>query len=263
MDKEIRNELIDKIIQQYELDSKDIADCVELFYDCQELRIRHANRERTEGPGQLVSWLAKWLQLGEKVIGSKLLNWVNSDKSPEECKWAFDQVGIGPIIASGLAAHIDVTKAPCISSLWKFSGCAPGFDRKVKGKTLPYNARLKVLIWKLGQSFCKVSGKEDATYGQYYRVFKDREIQKNDEGLYKEAAARELTTKKFRPDTVTLKRLEQGKLSDAHLHARACRKTAKLFLSHYWLIARKSRGLPISDPYSIAILKHGHRIDPK
>ena len=55
---EIRNVLIDKIIKTYELDTKDVADVVELYYDCQELRVKHASRERSEGTGELVSWLA-------------------------------------------------------------------------------------------------------------------------------------------------------------------------------------------------------------
>jgi hypothetical protein len=75
---ETRNVLIEKIIKTYELDTKDIADVVELYYDCQELRIKHANRERTEGPGELVSWIAYWLELGEKAVTGKLKNWVNS-----------------------------------------------------------------------------------------------------------------------------------------------------------------------------------------
>jgi hypothetical protein len=161
-----RNALVDQIIKTYELDTKDIADVVELYYDAQELRIKHANRERTEGPGQLVSWLAYWLELGEKIIAGKLQGWVESSKSPPETKWAYGQTGIGPVIAAGLAAHIDVTKADSISAVWKFAGLAPGFDHRVKGQKLPYNSRLKVLTWKAGESFVKVSGKDSATYGK-------------------------------------------------------------------------------------------------
>jgi len=214
-----RNALVDKIIKAYELDTKDIGDVVELYYDCQELRIKHANRERTEGPGELVSWLAYWLELGEKVIAGKLQNWVQSTKSPAETKWAYAQVGIGPVIAAGLAAHIDVEKADSISAVWKFSGLAPGFDHKVKGQKLPYNARLKVLAWKTGESFVKVCGKQGATYGKLYAKFKTEEIKRNEAGLYAEAAARELATKKFR-DSATEQRLN---ILTARRFARACK----------------------------------------
>jgi hypothetical protein len=173
---ETRNELVNKIIKTYELDTKDIADAVELYYDAQKLRIMHANKERSEGPDELVTWFAYWLAMGESVIAGKLKNWVESVKSPAEAKWAYAQVGIGPVIASGLSAHIDVTKADSISAVWKFAGQAPGFDRKTKGQKLPYNARLKTLIWKMGESFVKVSGKDGATYGKLYAEFKAEEI---------------------------------------------------------------------------------------
>jgi hypothetical protein len=257
---ETRNELIDKIIKAYELDTKDIADVVELYYDCQDLRIKHANRERSEGPGQLVSWLNKWLGIGESVISAKLRDWVESEDSPAETKWAYAQVGIGPVIAAGLSAHIDLSKAEHISSLWKFAGLAPGFDRRVKGEKLCYNGRLKTLCWKLGESFVKVSGKEGATYGQLYVRFKIEEIERNATGRYAKEAAKELSSKRFAKDTVTRKRLMEGMLSDAHLHARAKRRAVKIFLSHYWLEGRRARGLSVSEPYAIAILGHDGKI---
>jgi hypothetical protein len=258
-----KNVLIDKIIKTYELDTKDVRDVVELYYDAQELRIKHANRERTEGPGELVSWLAYWLELGEKVIAGKLRNWVVSKNSPPEAKWAYDQIGIGPIIAAGLAAHIDVSKADSISALWKFAGQAPGFDRRIKGTKLPYNARLKVLCWKAGESFVKISGKEGATYGKLYTEFKAEEIRRNETGLYAGAAARELASKKFKKeDSATKQRLLAGKLSDAHLRARAKRRAVKIFLSHFWTVARQSAGLPIRAPYAQQVLSHDGIIQP-
>jgi hypothetical protein len=259
--REHRNELLDRIIKSLELDTKDIPDVVELYYDCQKLRMMHRNKERTEGAGQLVGWLAKWLTDGEDLIHGKLEDWIESDKSPQEARWAYSQIGIGPVIASGLAAHIDVTKAVHPSSVWKFAGLAEGYDRKVKGVKLPYNSRLKTLCWKLGESFVKVSGKEGATYGKLYAQFKHEEIDKNERGLNAEAAKRELATKKIK-EVATKKMLESGKLIDAHVHSRAKRKAVKLFLSHYWLKGREARGLPVSDPYAIAILKHDGKILP-
>jgi hypothetical protein len=258
---ETRSELITKIVRTLELQTREIADVVELYYDCQNLRIQHANRERTEAPSELAEWLDFWMHAGETVIQNKLKQWVESDRSPTEAKWAYEQIGIGPIIAAGLSAHIDVNVADSISALWKFAGQAPGFDRKIKGTKLPYNARLKVLCWKAGESFVKVSGKEDAVYGKLYAQFKAEEIRRNDGGLYNEAAARELSTKKFRQeDSVTKKRLLEGKLSDAHLHARAKRRAVKIFLSHFWTVGREARGLPLREPYAIAILGHDGKI---
>jgi len=252
---ETKNELLDKLIKAYELESAGVADAVELYYDAQKLRIMHQNKERTEAPRELTEWFNKWLHLGENLIAAKLKEWVVSDRSPVEAKWAYDQIGIGPIIAAGLAAHINIEKAQTPSAVWKFSGLAPGFDRKVKKQKLPYNARLKVLAWKLGESFVKVSGKDGATYGHLYAGFKTEEIKRNDSGAYAAAAARELATKNI-TDKDTKKKLESGKLTDGHLHARAKRRAVKIFLVHYWTKGREARGLDARAPYVEQILGH-------
>jgi hypothetical protein len=202
------------------------------------------------------SWFNFWLHAGERVIYQKLAQWIESEDSPVEAKWAYEQIGIGPIIAAGLAAHIDVTRARHRSSLWKFAGLAPGYDRRVKGVKIPYNAQLKVLCFKMGESFVKVSGKETATYGRLYAEYKREEVNRNEQGFYRETAMRELASKSFKSDTATKKRLMEGKLSDAHLHARARRRAVKAFLSEYWVVARKARGLPVDEPYAIQILGH-------
>lgn len=251
-----RNPIVEKIEESYELEQSEIGHCVELYYDAQSLRIRHANKERTEQRGVLSQWLAEWLGQGEKQIYHKLHQWIESERPSPEAKWAYSQIGIGPVIAAGLSAYVDVARSRTISSLWRFAGLAPGFDRRVRGEKLPYNARLKVLCWKLGESFVKVSGKEGATYGHIYARFKAEEIDKNSSGKYVNAAREELTKKTFKKENVTRKKLESGQLSDAHLHARAMRKAVKQFLSDYWVVGRKARGLPITLPYAFEVLKH-------
>jgi hypothetical protein len=252
---ETRSELLTKIVRTLALKSHEIGEMVELYYDSQHLRIAHANKDRTEPPSELAEWLDFWCHAGESVISGALKRWILSEESSPETKWAFEQDGIGPVIASGLAAHIDVTKAKTVSAVWKFAGLAPGFDRKVKGKTLPYNTRLKVLCWKMGESFVKVSGKPSSIYGKLYADFKAEEINRNESGRYKEAAKRELTIKKI-TDKETRLKLESGKLTDGHLHARAKRRTVKIFLSHYWLRGREAKGLLVPGPYSKDILGH-------
>jgi hypothetical protein len=256
---ETKSELLTKIIQTLELQTHEIADVISLYYDCQDLRIAHANKRRTEAPSELVQWLDFWLHIGENVIYGKLKKWVESPDCPAEAVWAYEQIGIGPVIAAGLAAHINIEKANTVSAVWKFAGQAPGFDRKVKGKKLPYNARLKVVCWKLGESFVKVSGKEGATYGKLYAEFKAEEIRRNQSGQYAEAAARELRTKKI-TDKEAKAILESGHLTDGGLHSRAKRRAVKLFLSHYWLKGREAKGLPIRPPYPIQILGHDGEI---
>jgi hypothetical protein len=258
-EEDLINRILKKIAKSFKLSSGEISDAVELYYDAQKLRLMHGNKERSEAPDQLVEWLARWLRLGENVILGKLKSWIQSEEAPAEARWAYEQIGIGPVIAAGLAAHIDVTRAQSISAVWKFAGQAPGFDRKVKGIKLPYNARLKTLCWKLGESFVKVSGKEGATYGKLYAEYKAEELAKNARGANASSARNELAKKKIR-DGATKRLLESGKLTDGHVHARAKRRAVKLFLSHYWTIGREARGLPVRAPYATQILGHDREI---
>lgn len=273
---ESRNDLIKKIIATANIRTDQVAELVNLYYNVQDFRIQNANRDRTEKDkeakpkkkkpeeeSELSKWLDMWMHAGESVIYGKLKQWVEGELATPEARWAYAQNGIGPVIAAGLSAHIDCEKASMVSSLWKFAGQAPGFDRKIKGQKLCYNARLKVLCFKIGESFVKVSGKEGAVYGKLYAQFKEEEIRKNDSGLYKEAAQRELDAKKFKTDNVTKKRLLEGKLSDGHLHARAKRRATKIFLSHYWEQGRKAKGLPITEPFAMQILNHTGKIEAK
>lgn len=262
--KATKSELLDKILLTAKIKEGEIAELVELYYDAQGFRLRNLNRDRSEEPSLLVKWLGKWLGIGERGIYKTLRNWVESEDSPLDVKWSYSQDGIGPVLACGLSAHIDFAKAETISSLWKFAGQAPGFDRKIKGQKLTYNSRLKVLCWKVGESFVKVSGRQTSVYGQLYLRFKSEEVRKNEAGLYQDAAKKELASKKFKEekDSVARKRLLAGKLSDAHLHARAKRKTVKIFLSHLWCKGREVRGMSVSEPYSIDILGHQGKIEP-
>jgi hypothetical protein len=258
--KETQSVLIDKLMQDYELKKEHVAEAVELYYDAQKLRIMHANKLRSEGQSELTTWFAKWLEYGEKLLYKKLEGWVNGPEAPAETKWAIEQYGIGPIIAAGLAAHIDVTRARTVSALWRFAGQDPTADKKVKGQKLQYNARLKTLCsYKLAESFVKVSAKEGARYGILYAEFKREELERNESGRYALAAKRELAAKNFKKPEIK-KLLESGKLPDGHLHSRAKRRAVKIFLQHYWLKAREARGLEINEPYAMAILKHSGQI---
>lgn len=240
--------LLGHVLKSYKLESG-IQKAVELYYDSQFLRIAHKNKEKNEDPRDLTEWFARYLELGEKVIKQKLQQWIESEQPGPEAKWAYKQVGIGPVIAAGLASHINLEKGKSASSLWRFAGFDPNHDKPVKGEPLPYNRRLKVLCWKLGESFVKVSGNEKARYGGFYAQFKAQEISRNEAGQYAEQAKHQLTIKDWKRDTTTKKRLLEGKLSDAHIHSRATRRTVKLFLAHYWVVGRTLRNLPVRDPW--------------
>jgi len=130
-----------------------------------------------------------------------------------------------------------------------------------KGMKRPFNATLKVICWKIGQSFMKLSNREDCYYGRTYRDRKAYEIANNEAGILAEQAAKALPH--FRKTTEAYKWYEKGMLPPAHIDARARRYAVKLFLSHMhgeW--HEKFFGKPAPLPYPIAHLQHVHFIPP-
>ena len=121
----------------------------------------------------------------------------------------------------------------------------------------PHNASLKRLAWLVGESFVKVSGNENAFYGRLWAERKAYETAQNEEGAYAAEAARLLAEKNY-GDSETRRAMEGGKLSKGHTHARSKRWTVKLFLSHYWQVAREVHGLPILRPW---VIEHGGHQD--
>lgn len=232
---------------------------VDSFYVMQENRKRSDNQVRaiSAEPSSLISWLADQSDTLENQIKRALDRY--TDAHPVGV-WMKAQYGIGPVIAAGLLAHIDIKKAPTAGHIWSFAGLNPNAEWK-KGQKRPWNAGLKTLCWKTGQCFMKFSNADDCFYGKIYRERKAYEIARNDSGGNAERA-KELTAK-FRPTTDAYKYLTAGKLPPAQLDARARRYAVKLFLAHlqlvWWFIDTKS--LP-PKPYAIAHGGHAHEIMP-
>ena len=127
----------------------------------------------------------------------------------------------------------------------------------------PFNAKLKVLVWKIGESFVKVSNNDNDVYGHIYKERKELEDERNEAGQFSDQAERILTEKNIGKTTDAYKAYSQGKLPPAHIHARAKRYSAKLFLAHYHHVAYEAEhGTPPPKPYVIDHLKHAHYIAP-
>lgn len=127
----------------------------------------------------------------------------------------------------------------------------------------PYNHRLRVLCWRIGQCFIKTCNRPESYYGQLYKRRKEYETVQNELGAYAEQAKRILATRRIGEDTVAYTYYSQGKLPPAHITARAARWVTKLFLSHYWEEAyRHHYGCEPSLPYPIAFLGHADKIAP-
>ena len=96
---------------------------------------------------------------------------------------------------------------------------------------IPYNKNLKVLMFKIAESFVKNSNR-GSLYGELYRQRKVQETKLNEKLHYKDQAAHILATKNFSKDTDAYKAYIQGKLPAAHIDARAKRWAIKIFVSH-------------------------------
>lgn len=223
---------------------------VDAYYQMQHDRIRADAQIRsqsdTEEPHEVLAWLAGNTASLEGQIKRALDAY--SDHLPVG-RWAKSITGIGPVITAGLLAHIDITQAPTVGHIWRFAGLDPtqAWEKKTKR---PWNARLKTLCWKIGESFVKVSGHEADIYGKVYLARKAQEQERNEAGRFAEQAAAMLVAKKFRDDTGAKKAYESGTLPPGHVHARAKRYAVKLFLSHYHHVAYESHfGQPPPKPY--------------
>jgi hypothetical protein len=256
---------------------------VDAYYIIQEDRKRSNNQVRAMGsePSDVLAWFAEQNTRLENQIKVSLD--VYSYNHPMG-SWMRATKGIGPVIAAGLLAHLSIYhpgKLPdgtpmldaegkpvmvpteTVGHWWTFAGLDPSKTWE-KGQKRPWNASLKVLLWKAGDSFVKVSGGENpGYYGTVYRTRKAYEIENNEAGKLAGEAARALSRKKFSKDTEAYKAYSQGKLPPAHLDARARRYAVKLFLSHLhheWYVHEFKKTPPM--PYPIAHLGHVHFIEP-
>ncbi len=236
---------------------------VDSYYQMQENRKRADNQVRalneSEEPHAVIDWLAAQNRTLENQVKRALDAYSAASVIGQ---WSRTVKGIGPVIAAGLLAHIEIGKAPTVGHIWRFAGLDPTM-KWGKGEKRPWNASLKTLCWKIGESFVKVSGDEDAFYGQVYKSRKEQEIGKNESGDFADQAERILTEKKLGKDTVARQRYEQGQLPDAHIHARAKRYAVKLFLSHWHEVAYcDATGNAPPLPYPIAMMGHARIIPP-
>ncbi len=243
-----------------DLGDKEIRYLVDVYYQLQEYRKRAANQGRAGGEAQepigaVVLILAQFAGM-EQAIKSALDKWSDSDPL---AAWAKAQHGIGPVIASGLRAHIDIERAQTAGAVWRFAGLDPTLKWS-KGQKRPYNARLKVLCWKAGESFKKFHNNERCFYGHLYAERKALEVERNEAGGNSETAAKTLAERKIQ-DAATRAIYEAGKLPAGRLDLRATRYATKLFLAHFWEEGRRQAALPIPAPYPIAHLGHAHKIE--
>lgn|SRR5262245_3058086 len=259
---------------------------VDMYYAMQRQRIRAGNQLRAASksaePNTFFSWFADQNETLEKRVGSALKYFADAHPVGE---WMQSICGIGPVISAGLLAHIDITKCPTAGHIWSFAGLDPTkkWDKATKR---PWNAGLKTLCWKIGESFVKVSGRDNDIYGKFYLKRKAEEWEKNKIGAFSDQCGdilknRQIKVAEYRKwyeggfsgisnnelgAIVGVPAVNGGgvpMLPPGHIHARAKRYAVKLFLAHMhhvWYEHEYGKEPPL--PYPIAALGHAHYIPP-
>lgn len=244
---------------------------VDAYYSVQKvrigilLRLKAAKRHKQEIATNVSKLLYSLLKHQEIAMGKAIAGW--GTRQPMSI-WARQHMGCGPIIAAGLCAHIDIDhvtpdgrRVTSAGHIWRFAGLDPTVTWE-KGKKRPWNAKLKAICWKLGDSFCRLHRRPGCFYGQLYARRKALEITRNMQGENKAEAARALED---RPGMSAAAKAyyKRGLLPPGRLDLRARRYAVKIFLAHWFEEAYRQRWdkePPL--PYPIAHMGHVHRISP-
>ena len=194
--------------------------------------------------------------------------------------------GIGPSIATRIRS-LDVTKFNTASKLRKYCGLAvvDGEPQKrKKGESSGYNATMKAtLVHDFGEQInirrnkspylADLTREKDRLNAmppsQIPIEEKDRiigDILAEDIPSAHLSKGTTITKDKYPKLKKALKQQSKAsvliKLSDGHIHNRAIRKVANLFLEDYWVIGRQYEGFPTVAPYSVTIQNHPHYRQP-
>lgn len=313
------NEIIEKLSKDIKkasaiLNKSEAKYLTDTYYQIQDFRIATSNQARKLGkeegePCEVIKHFIKQFDTLETQIKNTLNTYVKNQKVG---RWLLSICGIGPVIAAGLLANIDIEKAPTAGHIQAFGGLDPNrewlgreraekivndilgqrkeitddvllqlseitkwnYDYIVKNCTSesgkrtkemlikalsfrPFNAKLKTLYWKIGQSFVKVSSNDNDIYGKIYKIRKAYEQAKNEAGNYADQAA----LKKVGKDTEAYKYYSIGQLPPAHIQQRCERYATKIFLSHlHYVMYLDHYGVEPPKPYAISILGHAHEV---
>ena len=268
---------------------------VKTYYQIQLMRIGTASQQRTnaelEQPDDFLLYLTNQYAQLEKTIKGGLEKYV---KGNAVGRWLLSLHGIGPVISAALMSHIDITKAPTAGHIWSFAGLIPGVTWE-KGQKRPWNAELKTICWKAGQSFMKHSANDKCYYGHIYRERKKMEWDRNLNGNFAKQAIEAQqyysdTTESYNwvmgfydpndiynhmqagvplsPENLAKIRLPKPTgtpmLPPGQLDARGRRYAVKIFLSHLQAVMYYDHyKTDPPKPFVLAHLNHAHVIEPQ
>lgn len=225
------------------------------YYDAQEARKRADMQMRHAGDVELAPCL-KWYAESNTVIEGELIKmFTKFAENSAVGRWCLSHHGVGPVLATGFIANLDITKAPTVGHFWRFSGMDPTCKWE-KGQKRPYNPDMKQLCFHMGECAKRLSGHPDSFYGGFWRERKTLLETRNAAGLYAERAKIYVTK-----SADVKKTLAKGMLPPGNLDRQAGNITAKMFLSHLHAVMFWDHyGVAPPKPFAIDILGHAHEV---
>jgi hypothetical protein len=179
---------------------------------------------------------------------------IYSDNHPVGAKMK-EVKGIGPVIAAGLLAHVNMDRATTYGKILAYGGFNPNMVWN-KGELRPFCAEFRSILIHAKRVFQFLSGNPTSYFGMHFKRYKNLIIAQNENGGMKEAAAAKLAKFNYRHETKAYQCYIEGKLPPAHITQLAGTKTLKLFigcLHKYW-----SEHLGRSAPLPYAVEHMGH-----
>jgi hypothetical protein len=162
-------------------------------------------------------------------------------------KMAMAMKGLGPVTVAALAVYVDLNKAACPSSLWKYCGLdKASHERYTKGEAGGGNKTLRTVLWNTANVMMKLG-----------------------EGPYRDVYDRVKTRLEI-SEKVVSSRNTQGKMVEVpwsqtkpcHRHGAALRAVMKWVLADYWRAGREAMGLSTVGTYAQDMLGHTHVTHP-
>jgi len=164
---------------------------VDAYYSLQKVRIGSGQQLKAASlrPTAVLSWVHDSMKILEHDIQLTLGVFA---KEYRVGRWLLSVKGIGPTIAAGLLAELDVRGRPTAGHFIRFAGLDPSVEWN-SGQKRPWNASLKTLVvFKAGESFVKVQNRDGALYGKLFAERKAKELDRNRHGLNAEYCQREV-----------------------------------------------------------------------
>lgn len=194
------------------------------YKQVQDCRVAVGNRNYSTGEESLkpaVEYMKKAENEMAKLLATEVVKWPIYDLWLKNIPGCADKI-------SGALIHLlhDCSRFDSISKLWAYGGLKVEngkVQKHVQGQQSNWSDKIKTVACSL--AFLMYQWKADV----YAHIFSKEKQRWLDAGL------------------------EQG-----HAHNRAKRKVAKIFLSHYWVVARTLAGLPVSQPW---VTQHGGHCD--